>query len=369
MFKWTWKSLLSQRGTLAGSALGIAFTFILVIFFDAVWRGESVQIVSYPDHVKPDVWVMQSGVGNMHMAMSFVWDWKADQIAKMPGVKRVTPILYMTSVVSAGKHRMFAFIVGLLPDAKRAGPWKLTAGRHIENAQEAVIPDVFSTITNIGIGDQLRITDKSFTVVGLSSGTYSSANSVLFVPFSDLEEILSSSGTYSYLLVDAEEGVDPGNLAKRIRDQVEKVNALTQEEFVSNDLSMAKQMGVGIIMIMTVICSVLAALIVGFTSYSLVIRRRREIAIIKALGVGNVNILTSVIIQSGILTFIGFIMAMLFALFVMPAIPLLLPQLTLAVSTFVLFQTGLIALVVAVLGALIPAWFVSRLEPAAAFHI
>ncbi|NOY66018.1 MAG: FtsX-like permease family protein [Gammaproteobacteria bacterium] len=369
MFRWTWKSLFNQRGTLIGSALGIACTFILVIFFDAVWRGESIQVVSYPNHMKPDVWVMQSGVGNMHMAMSYVWDWKADKIAEIPGVRKVTPILYMNSVVKTGGHEMFAFIVGLTPNEKRAGPWKLTAGRHIKNSLETVIPDVLSRITNVSIGDKLRITDKSFTIVGLSAETYSSANSVLFVPFSDLEDILSSAGTYSYLLVDAEEGVDPKRLAERIRNNVEKVNALTHEEFIKNDLSMAKQMGVEIIIMMTVISSALAALIVGFTSYSLVIRRRRELAIIKALGMGSVNILISVMIQSAILVLIGFIITVLFSFFVIPYIPLLLPQLTLSISMNAILQLGIIALIVSILGALIPAWLVSRLDPATAFHV
>ncbi len=260
MFIWTWKTLFNQRGSLIGSTAGIACTFILVIFFDAVWRGESVQIVSYPDHVKPDVWVMQKGVGNMHMAMSFIWDWKADKIAGLPGVKRVTPILYLNSAVTSGDLKMFAFIVGLLPDSQRAGPWELRSGRHIKGPLETVIPDVLAKITGINIGDRLRIADTSFKVVGLSGGTYSSANSVLFVTFSDLEKLLSSTGTYSYLLVDAETGVDGSTLVKRILNEVEKVNALTHEEFIENDYALAKQMGVEIITMMTAICSLLAVL-------------------------------------------------------------------------------------------------------------
>ena len=93
MLNWTIKSLFSQRGSLIGSSIGIASAFILVIFFSAVWRGESEQIVAYPNKMKPEVWVMQKGVSNMHMAMSFVWDWKADVIRKMPEVKSVTAIL------------------------------------------------------------------------------------------------------------------------------------------------------------------------------------------------------------------------------------------------------------------------------------
>ncbi len=285
MLKWAWKSLISQRGTLVGSALGIAGAFLLVILFGAVFRGESSQIVAYPTNIKPDVWVMQRGVGNMHMAMSFVWDWKADRIAAMDDVKLVTPILYQATVVRMRDWESFAFIVGLLPESKnRAGPWKIAAGREIENSGEAVIPDVLSDLTGIGIGESIAITDRNFKVVGLSAGTFSSANPIIFVPFSSLEDIMSSAGTYSYLLVDAEEDVDPRALAERIRREVPKVNALLHEEFIKNDFQMAMQMGVEIIFMMTVICSGLAALIVGFTTYSLVMRNRRELAIVKALG-------------------------------------------------------------------------------------
>ena len=369
MIRWALKSLFSQPGSLLASVFGIASAFILVIFFDAVWRGESEQIVAYPNNIKPDVWVMQSGVGNMHMAMSFVWDWKANKIEKMPEVKRVTPILYLNSVIVAGDTKMFAFIVGLLPDAGRAGPWAMSEGRLIKNSREAIIPDVLSSLTGVMIGDQLRITDKSFTVVGLSKGTYSSANAVLFVPFADLEDILSSTGTYSYLLVDAVEGVDAGVLAEKIMHEVNKVNALPHEEFIKNDFAMAKQMGVEIILLMTAICTVLATMIVGFTAYSLVMRKRREIAIIKALGANNRTIFYSVIIPSGLLTLFGFMFAAVFALFVIPALPALVPQITVKVSISALAQLGVIAFVVAILGALLPTYMVLRLDPATAFHV
>lgn len=369
MFQWAYKSLFSQRGNLIGSTIGIAFAFILVIFFDAVWRGESEQIVAYPDNVKPDVWVMQSGVGNMHMAMSFVWDWKADKIAKMPEVKQVTPIIYLNNVITAGNTKMFAFIVGLLPHAQRAGPWAMSEGRKLHNSNEAIIPDVLSELTGVKVGDKLKITDKEFTVVGLSKGTYSSANAVLFVPFDDLQDILSSTGTYSYLLIDAHEGVDATILAKKIRTDVEKVNALPHAEFIENDFTMARQMGVEIIIMMTAICSVLAALIVGFTAYSLVMRKRREIAIIKALGFNDGLIFYSVIIQSGIVTMLGFAFALVVALFVVPYIPLLIPQLTIMVSTDALIQLGLIAIIVAVFGALIPTYIIVKMDPATAFHV
>ncbi|NIQ14826.1 MAG: FtsX-like permease family protein [Candidatus Dadabacteria bacterium] len=369
MLRWSFKSLFSQKGSLIGSVLGIASAFVLVIFFDAVWRGESVQIIAYPKNVKPDVWVMQNGVGNMHMAMSFVWDWKADKIKEMPGVKNVTPILYLNNVITAGDHEMFAFIVGLLSDYKRAGPWELSSGRNINNKGEIVVPDIFTKLAGVGIGDDVFITNRKFTIVGFSKGTYSSANAILFITFSDLEHIMSSFGTYSYLLVDTEEGVNEKLVANNIINEIDKVNALTHEKFIKNDYAMAKQMGVEIIVMMTSICTVLAALIVGFTSYSLVISKKRELSIIKALGMNKIPIIYSVVLQSGFVTFMGFLLAGLISLILIPFVPIIVPQLTVIISFNSILNLAIISLIVAIIGALIPAYLVLRLDPATAFNI
>lgn len=369
MIRWAWKSLINQKGSLFGSAAGIAGAFILVIFFDAVFRGESTQIVAYVKKTNPDIWVMQTGVSNMHMATSFIWDWKADRIAGMPGVKRVTPILYLNSIIKAGGSEAFSFIVGLLPDAvDRAGPWEMAAGRRVQNRGEVVIPDVLAELTGTKIGDTIAITDKSFTIVGLSKGTYSTANAVTFVSFFDLEDILESRGTYSYLLVDLEEGIDADEMARKIMNEVEKVNALPEKEFVRNDFSMAMQMGVEIIFMMSLICSALAVLITGFTAYSLVMRKRRELAIMKAVGTGRASLLGGIVFQSAVVALLGFLFAAAFAFVVIPYIPLLEPQLTLVVSAGAVARVGLLAIGVSVLGAFIPAWSVLRLDPAVVFN-
>jgi len=109
-----------------------------------------------------------------------------DVIAAMPEVDRVTPILYFANIIEANGSKLFAFVVGLQPGEHRAGPWEMSAGHRIAGKGEAVIPDVLSRITGIGIGDTLRI-----------------------VTLDDLADILSAEGTYSYLLVDAKEGVSP----------------------------------------------------------------------------------------------------------------------------------------------------------------
>ena len=160
-------------------------------------------------------------------------------------------------------------------------------------------------MAGVPIGGRVTVTGKAFEVVGLSEGTFSMGNSVVFMAKSDLADLMSAHGTVSYILVDALAGEDPAALAERIERKVDKVSALPRERFIRNDYQLAMQMGVEIIAFMTLIGSALAAVIVAFTAYAQVSRRRRELAIAKALGVRNREIYAAVTAQTVLVTALG----------------------------------------------------------------
>lgn len=369
MFNWIFKTLWLQKGSVMASAAGVAVAFVLVVIMDAAFVGESRQIVAYIQHMKADVWVMQRGVSNMHMATSFVWDWKVRKVRETPGVKQATPILYVNTAVKAGGHNWFAYVIGLMPDGQRAGPWAMAGGKAHPDRGEIILPEALADMANIKLGDTAGIADQTFRVVGFSKGTFSMANSVAFVTFKDLEELISSNGTVSFILVDAEPGQDPVELAKRIEANVEKVAAIPSGRFIKNDFQIAMLMGVEIVSFMTLIGSLLAALIIAFAAWSQVARRRRELAIIKTLGFTNRALYLAVIAQSLIITLLALGMALLIATLLVPALSAAVPIITLEVTTTALLRMSAIAFAVALLASLLPAWLVARVDPISAFKV
>jgi ABC-type antimicrobial peptide transport system permease subunit len=368
MFQWTLKTLWVQRAATLASAGGVAGAFLLVILLEAIFLGESKQMLSFIENTAPDVWVMQDGVSNMHMATSFVWDWKVEEVAALPGVESVSSILYVNTAVNAGGRDWFAYVVGIEPDDSRAGPWAMAAGRAEPAPGEIILPQMFARATGISLGDQATIADTDFTIVGLSKGTFSMANSVAFVSAADLEDILNVGATVSYMLVDAEAGVSGEELTTRIEAEVEKVNALTQEEFIDSDFEMAMKMGVEIISFMTILGSALAAAIIAFTTFVQVSRRFHELAVAKAIGVSNFSVYVSVVLQSLTVTGIGYLIAILIAAGAMPVIAWLVPEVIFLVSATSLMRMAGIALCVAMLAAVVPARFVASVDPASAFE-
>lgn len=367
MLYWLLKTLWRRKGSVLTSSGGVAFAFLLVIVMDAAFVGESRQIVAYIQNAKADVWVMQNGVSNMHMATSFVWDWKVDRMRKIPGVRKVTPIIYVNTVVQTGNKNWFAYIIGLYPDGQRAGPWSMVEGKAHPESGQIVLPYLMAKMTGIKLGDKATIADKEFTVVGFSDETFSMANSIAFVNFSDLEKLISVNGTVSFIMVDAEKDINPEELAARIKQEIPKVSAIPHQQFIKNDFQIALLMGVEIVSFMTIVGAVLAALIIAFTAFSQVSRRKHELAIARALGFRNRSLYISVFIQTLVITGLALGMALLMAVFMLPVLSNLVPQISLEVTTAALTRMSLIALCVAIVAAMIPARMVAKVDPLSAF--
>jgi len=368
MLYWSLKTLLSEPMRLAVSVLAVAVSFIFVIFFRAVFEGESDQMVAYIKKMNADAWVMQKGVSNMHMASSMLWDWKADKIAQLPEVKEVSTMLYLNCPVKVAGKNWFSYIIGISPEYSRAGPWSLVQGKAMPGSGEAVIPDVISKMTGVKIGDQITMIDRELKIVGLTRGTFSMASSLFFVSHQDLGDLLDASDQYSYIMVYAKPGVATNILVGRIKQDLEKINVLSGKEFIENDWKLAVHMGAKIIRMMTILGTMLATLIIAFTAYSLITRKKQELAIAKALGYKNSQLYLAVLFQNLLLSVVGLLLALVISFTLLAWLPTLIPQVNLSIRLHHFTSVAIIVFPVATLASLAAARTVAKLDPLSVFQ-
>lgn len=368
MLAWAWKSLMATPLRLLAGAGGVAAALLLVVFFHGVFKGEAERIVAYPMHAGADVWVMQKGVSNMHMASSLLWDWKEIRVAAVPEVESTVSILYLNSIVRAGGRNWFSYIVGIGQDAAYGGPWRMHSGQALPAPGEAVIPWHVARMSGIGIGDEIEILDRRLKVVGLSEETFSMANSITFVSRRDLADLMNAGGSVSYILVKIRPGAEAAAVARRIKEEVEKVNALAAEDFIARDREMAMQMGTEIIRMMTIIGALLAVLVVAFSSYQQVVGRARELAVARAVGFTMARLQGAVLFQSMLMTLLGVALTAILAYTVLPLIPLMAPQIAVQVEGWMLAQVAVAGVAVAVAASAWPAYRIGRLDPMLVFQ-
>ena len=369
MLRWALRSLVEARGGFLASTGSVASAFVLALVLEAIFAGEAARIIAYPAATDADVWVMQRGVASMHMASSLVARSWESRLREVEGVAAVTPILYLNGFVEAGGRDWFCYVVGLPPGAERGGPWRMAAGSAEPAPGSVVLPEILARQSGVALGDVVRIKRRPFTVSGLSRETYSMANSVVFVAYEDLAGLLSSSEGASYFLLKAAPSLAPTAVARAIVARFPEINAVDRITFVENDRDLAIQMGLEIVQVMSWVGSALAALIVGFTVYSLVLRRRSELGVMKALGMRSASLHGAVAVQALAIAATGYALALL-AVAALPALlSRLVPEVSLVFHAESFLRVGAAALAAAAAAAVVPARRIARLDPASVFRV
>ena len=126
-------------------------------------------------------------------------------------------------------------------------------------------------------------------------------------------------------------------------------------------------MGAEIIYMMTIIGTLLATLIVAFTSYSLIARKKQELAIAKALGFRNGDIYLAALCQSVIITSIGLLLTLLLSFTLLTWLPSFVPQINLSVQIYQFIPIAIISLPIAIFASLAAAHTVIKVDPMTVF--
>lgn len=367
MLRLTLKDLAREPLRLVVTVAGVAGALVLVLALGGLFEGTSEKIVTYPQRSGADVWVMQDGVSNMHMATSVLPETYGDALSAVDGVDRLTPILYVSGVVEAGNRRWFSYVIGIREGEPIGGPWDVAQGRSVPGPGGIVVPDVFARQATLGLGDTVTILGAPFRVDGISRDTYSMANSLTFVPFEDLARMLSTGSTASYFLVKAVSGTDPHELASRLEAALPGTNAMTTADFVASDRVMARQMGTDIIQVMTLIGFIIGVGVIGLTMYSATVSHAHEYGVVKALGATNLRLLGVVLLQAATVVTVGFVLAIVLALLLKQALPAFAPDLAVAYPGWLIGRVAVAAVVMAAVSSVLPAWRIARLEPVIVF--
>ncbi len=217
------------------------------------------------------------------------------------------------------------------------------------------------------IGDPIDISGTSYAIAGFSSGTSSMANSLMFIDARDARQQFNLKSGANIVLVSAKDGVTGPELVKRINEQVSGVNALTRKQLMANDYNLALDMGGALIAMMSMIGTAVAALIVIFTAYAFVSSRIAELAVAKALGAPQRQLLFSAMLQTGLVSLLGVILTLVAIGPMQFAFSTWVPDVAVQFSLAAALKLGAATLIIAELAAFIPAIYVQKVDPAMVF--
>ncbi|MCE7697437.1 MAG: ABC transporter permease [Methanobacterium paludis] len=333
--------------TMLGIVIGVA-TLVLLIGFGS---GMTSYMKDKTTSMSGDITIMNSTGGTFEgsSSNSFL---NSDDVAKIKNMPQLYNFQEQTQFTTEFNNTPL-MVVGL-------SDWNQVK---VNGTTGVVINKELVDKFGYGIGSKIKINDKEFTVTGTTNEGVG-----MGVVIMDVDKALPLNDNKVSTITAAAKG-DPEVIKKDVESQVDGTTALTKSDYTKQIDDMMK----GLLLFIGAIASI--GLIVGVISIVNIMlvnvtERTREIGVLKAIGFTNREVLGSILMEAGLLGFIGAVIGVIVAAVLLEIAILLFSQqigmegITLAY----MLPTWLIAVVIggatilSIFAGLYPAWHASRLN-------
>jgi putative ABC transport system permease protein len=307
-----------------------------------------------------------------------------ERIDAVEGVRGAAPVIQRAVTLFTGGEdgpadRTRGIIMGV--DPQRDGVIRdhiLMAGRFVDSGDEVVLEEGFAKSRGVNVGDEIRVLGGGFRprpmeVVGLvRSVSYAQAatGGMAFIPLSTAQQIfLRGRGQVTSIQILTEGHANDDQVAARIREILPEgllvePPALRAAVVEQTLVPMERGLEVSVVFI-----ALLAAFILFNTFMMNVSERRRQMAIVRAVG-GTRKQLFGILLSEGLVlgvigTALGIVAGWQGAIYVTEqltgALEVDIPQAVL--TTRILLEAVAFGIVISLVGVLYPAWRAARLTP------
>lgn len=370
-----WKNNLLRPGRMVLMVLAVAAVLAEILVLEGFLAGTYTQLRQAVLRRGGDVMVAQAGVTNFLATRSILPQQTRAAVEAVDGVAATHPLAAIMVIYEEGERRS-PIIVLVYDDA--GGPAEIVSGAAPGGDREIVIDISLAKRYGLAPGDTLTLSDFDFTISGVSRGSAALLTPFAFMSFdslidfyfeSDVAADIAAFPMLSFMAVDAAPGADPASLARRITAQVPDAQAILPAQLALNDEDLGRELMGPILNLLLKLSYVIGALAIGMFMFAAVRARRKSLGVLRALGFTARHIAAAIAAEAVATAVaaipLGILMAIGLAALIESLAPVYLVQVT---EPRALLQTALIAVVLAVLGALAPLRMLMRLDPATAFR-
>jgi putative ABC transport system permease protein len=392
------RSISTRKKRTALTMLGIFVGIAAVVALVSVGEGFQETINAQFEEIGADkiyVQAKQVGFGGSDIPGQMT-ERELSLVKKIQGVAEIAGQLYGTANVRFNdiqRPRLLASLPKKTEDARlviESSLYKIDEGRMLRSRDSMKAMIGYSVAhgktfaKTIKIGNKLIINGEKFEVIGILErvGDPGLDGSVIMSE-EDTRRVLEEEDVYTYLIAKTAFGTDPDDVAERIERKLRKDRHQKegQEDFTvqtSTELIESFNVVLNIVQFVFVGIAAISLLVGGVgimnTMYTAVLERTREIAVMKAIGAKNSEIMKIFLIESGTLGVAGGVIGIIIGVSISKSVEFGINTafgagtLTAAFPMWLIGGTLLFSFFVGTLSGFFPARRASKLQPADALR-
>ena len=337
------------------SAVAIALQVFLILLIVGLTSGVLADWRARAEGVGADI-IVQPPNSSIFFSFSsaVIPESMAAQIQKLPGVREVAPVFIVMDVQYLG------VIYGI--DYQRfnglSSGFTFVSGGPFTGPNDAMADDLAAGARNLQVGQPLTLMNREFNLRGI---VVHGKGARFFVPLKTAQEIAGAENRVSMIYVRSTGDTEAlrSELVKRfptyrIRSTEEYMSLMTSSSLPELTPFINSFVGLGI---------VISFLVVLLTMYTLVLERRREIGVLKAIGSSRLEICGLIVGEALLLVVLGVLLGLASTYGITAILHRTSPTLQIDIEAIWILRAIAVAVVGAVAGATYPALRAARSDP------
>ncbi len=377
------KNLFSERTRLAISVGGVALAVFLISLLLSLYRGWDSKIGGFVEHSNIDVWIGSEGVNDFLGAASMLptEGTEADQATQFlnssQSVEKWSPLIArpmigirVTLPRPAGATnevgaKMNIHLIGYDTQKGLGGPIEVVEGRKDPGPGEIIVDKALTRRYGVEVGDIVAAGGRDWKVVGISDGGDFVAAQTVFVALDQARETLHMEGLTTFLVIKLNADVDAG---KFVSDhQRPGITAFTRDEFANNTRDRILGEVLPLLEVVLLLAFIVGLAVAGLTIYTATVEKSREYGILKAVGFPNRYLYRTVLEQSVVTGFLGFVIGVGLTLIIGPFASDLVPQFVLFTRWQDILGVAVVTVFMSAIAAYVPVLRLAAIDPVAVF--
>jgi putative ABC transport system permease protein len=266
---------------------GISLSILLILFLFGVYRGVSRGAIEYIAGNKADIWVLQKHRNNILRSMSIMPEAYTRPVRKVYGVRQVSPMLLLIAAISheGDSNSVSVYLAGYDLKTGQGAPNKIVQGRLPAADGEIVLDEALAQRLKFHLGEAARVNDSLFRVVGICSGSNMFVIQYAFASLGSVQALTAFPGLISAMMVQTDHVTPADSIKAGILAALPgEVAVFDRAEFINNN---RKEMDTGIVPMLytnAIIGAVVLLAVLTLILVIMILERRRDLAVMKALG-------------------------------------------------------------------------------------
>ena len=359
------RNLFSDKGRLAMSICGVAFSVLLILIVASLYRGWS-ESSRFFAALPGDLWVAQVGTADPFRSTSLLPASAGAELQAIPGVAAAIPVYARRVAFEHEGQAGDAFFVALALSGDAAIDSDIRE-RFFPEPGRLAIDRAIATDVGLSEGDKLEVLGRDFTITHVEPG----GNPIyanIFMNGADGRAMLGPGANVNFFLIALSPGADLEAVAAQAAAVVPGAETHTSEEFADTTAELVEQGFLPVVGVLVGIGFLIGGAVIALTIYTATLERARDFGVLKALGASNRFVYRIVLRQSLFIGVVGSLLGLGASLLAVTVISDRVPEFVTELRVGDAAGVMGIALAVSLLAAAVPAARINRIDPAMVFR-